>query len=137
MNNKPTSPHIQIYKWNISSLTSIMHRISGVVLYATVVVLCWYIVYYAYQVNYNEQSNYHNCECFITIFLKYFYYITLFALVSALYYHFFNGIRHLFWDIGKGFNIDCSKKTGYMVIILTILATILSMAIAIFLRYYI
>ena len=135
MNKKPTSPHIQIYRWNISSLTSIMHRMSGVVLYATMIVLCWYIVYYAYQVNYFENPQSHSCECWFTNIFKSFFYIILFALVSALYYHFFNGIRHLLWDIGKGFGINTAKKTGILVIILTILAAIITIVSGFLIRF--
>ena len=134
MDKRPTSPHIQIYRWNISSLTSIMHRMSGIALYFAVVAICWYIVYYAYQINIDVEHE--QCDCWSKVLFKFVFLSAIFIITSALYYHFFNGIRHLFWDIGKGFEINRAKANGYLVIILTIIATIATLAAAFYLRIY-
>ena len=61
INTKPTSPHLQIYRWNISSLTSIMHRLTGVALYFSILAIAWFIVYYTYNIG--SISEKENCEC--------------------------------------------------------------------------
>lgn len=134
MDKRPTSPHIQIYRWNISSLTSIMHRMSGIALYFAVVAICWYIVYYAYQINIDIERE--QCNSCSNGFLKFIFISAIVIITSALYYHFFNGIRHLFWDIGKGFDLDKAKSNGYIVISLAILATIATIVAAFYLRIY-
>ena len=131
---KPTSPHLQIYRWNISSITSIMHRITGVVLYIALIIIAWGVFYYTY--NTNQQSVAINCDCFFT---KLIYVVFCGAIISAsfcLYYHFCNGIRHLFWDIGKGFKLKTAKNTGYLVIFLALFLTILTLSIAIYLKFF-
>jgi succinate dehydrogenase / fumarate reductase cytochrome b subunit len=113
--NRPLSPHIQIYKSQISSFTSILHRATGMFLYIGVVVICWAIVHYAYQVeilvdgDVEEQA----CDCS----LKYLLYIIVAAWSFSLYYHLCNGIRHLFWDIGKGFDKKVANRNGVLVLL--------------------
>ena len=131
---KPTSPHLQIYRWNISSLTSIMHRLTGVALYVALVIMAWGIFYYTYSSG-SSNSAMH-CECFFT---KLMHIVFCGAVISAsfcLYYHFCNGIRHLFWDIGKGFELKTAKKTGYLLIFLDLFLTILTVSIAVYLKFF-
>ena len=134
MDKRPTSPHIQIYSWNISSLTSIMHRASGVALYFAVIIVCWYIVHYAYQINIG--TNEDKCDCWSKSIMKVAFISSIFIITSALYYHFFNGIRHLFWDIDKGFDPKTSKINGYLVIFLAAFFTIMTIAISFYLKTY-
>lgn len=118
-NNRPTSPHLQIYKWNICSFTSIMHRFTGIALYLSVVVISWYIVFFTY--NYDLVSAGDNCDCPLW---KTFEYLTVAAIVVVIFsisYHLSNGVRHLFWDIGKGFEIERAKFTGYLTLVMTFL----------------
>lgn len=130
---KPTSPHIQIYRWNVSSLTSIMHRMTGIALYFSVVFICWYIVYYAYQINTGYEKD---CDCLHSEIFKFIFFSAIFAITLSLYYHFLNGIRHLLWDIGKGFDLKTAKRNGYLVIVLSIILTILTIVASLYLRYY-
>ncbi len=134
MNKKPTSPHIQIYRWNISSLTSIMHRASGIALYFSVIAICWYIIHYTYQINISNENN--SCQCWGEEFFKILFLFAIFIITGALYYHFFNGIRHLFWDIDKGFKLETARLSGYIVIALAIIFTILTIATSFYLRIY-
>ena len=69
-NSKPTSPHLQIYRWNISSITSIMHRLTGVALYFSILGIAWFIVYYTY--NFGSISEKENCECATMAITNYF-----------------------------------------------------------------
>ena len=120
--NRPLSPHIQIYKPQITSITSILHRITGVGLYIGLLLLCAVISYYTYQINFIDQDTYE-CDCMVFIVIIY---SVMFLWSFALYYHLCNGLRHLFWDIGKGFEIKTVKKTGIIVILTSLLLTILS-----------
>lgn len=131
---RPTSPHLQIYKWNISSLTSIMHRATGVVLYLSVVAICWYIVYYTYQVNPAESVE--TCECPMQEILNNIFYIAAIGVTFSLYYHFCNGIRHLFWDIGKGFELKDAQRNGYLVVICALAFTVATVGTALYLKLF-
>lgn len=131
---RPTSPHLQIYKWNISSLTSIMHRFTGVALYVSIVAIVWYIIYYAYQINIAESEEV--CDCpWKTIFEDIFALAAIFVTFS-LYYHFCNGIRHLFWDIGKGFELKDARRNGYLVVITSLILTIATISAVIYLKLF-
>jgi succinate dehydrogenase / fumarate reductase cytochrome b subunit len=131
---RPTSPHLQIYKWNISSLTSIMHRATGVALYLSVVAICWYIVYYAYQINPAESVE--TCDCPMQQILNNIFSLAAIAITFSLYYHFCNGIRHLFWDIGFGFEIKDAKRNGYLVILCALAFTVLTIGSALYLKLF-
>ena len=133
-NSKPTSPHLQIYRWNISSIASIMHRLTGVALYFSILAIAWFIVYYTYNIG--SISEKENCECASMLILNIIFYGAIIAITFSLYYHFCNGIRHLFWDIGKGFELKTAKKTGYLVIFLALLLTIITVSIAVYLKFF-
>ncbi|MES2677884.1 MAG: succinate dehydrogenase, cytochrome b556 subunit [Pseudomonadota bacterium] len=122
--NRPLSPHIQIYKPQISSFTSILHRATGIFLYIGVVVICWAIVHYAYQVEILVDGEIEEkaCDCW----LKYSVYAAVLMWSFSLYYHMCNGIRHLFWDIGKGFDKKIATRNGILVLIISALMTIAS-----------
>lgn len=136
MNQKerPTSPHLQIYKPQITSFTSILHRATGIFLYFGVVIICWSIFHYAYQIDVMLEGENIVCDCIWEDLLKYFLYITVTAWAFSLYYHLCNGIRHLFWDIGKGFDITTARKTGYLVIATAVFLTAISIAFFIFFK---
>lgn len=126
--NRPLSPHIQIYKPQITSFTSILHRVTGVALYVGVVLICALISYYTYQTNILDQDIYE-CDC---KFIRYTIYTVIFLWSFALYYHLCNGVRHLFWDIGKGFEIQTAKKTGIIAILSALLLTLFSFYLVFF-----
>ena len=120
--NRPLSPHIQIYKPQITSIMSILHRITGVALYSGLILLCGLITYYTYQINMFDKDAVV-CDCPIT---RAIIYIVMFAWSFSLYYHLCNGIRHLFWDMGRGFEINTVRKSGVIVLIASFLLTLLS-----------
>lgn len=121
---KPLSPHIQIYKPQISSFTSILHRATGIFLYIGVVLICWAIVHYAYQVEIlvDGEIEEKTCDCS----WKYLVYAAVLMWSFSLYYHMCNGIRHLFWDIGKGFEKKTANRNGILVLIASAMLTIAS-----------
>lgn len=130
---RPTSPHLQIYRWNLSSLTSIFHRLTGVALFFSVIIISWYIVYYSTQINIENQEN---CECLSMTIIKNLFTLASIALIFSLYYHFCNGIRHLFWDIGKGFDVKIANRNAKIVIFLALALTALTIGAVVYLKFY-
>jgi succinate dehydrogenase / fumarate reductase cytochrome b subunit len=130
--NRPTSPHLQIYKWNISSLTSIFHRFTGILLYFSIIAIVWYIVYYTYQINPAESSE--TCDCPMMAMFDQIFFLAAIGVTFSLYYHFCNGIRHLFWDIGKGFELRTARNSGVFVIFSALILTIITIATVFYLK---
>jgi succinate dehydrogenase / fumarate reductase cytochrome b subunit len=115
---RPLSPHLSIYRPQITSFLSILHRITGVALYAGLVLLIVFLWVVAYSpANYDELH-----KCLSSFWGRLF----LFGWTFALYFHLFNGIRHLFWDIGKGFSIPSVNRSGWAVVIFTFIASFIS-----------
>jgi succinate dehydrogenase / fumarate reductase, cytochrome b subunit len=105
---RPLSPHLQIYKPQISSVLSILHRMTGCFLSLGSVLLA----YWLYTVAYDEPAYYDLQD----VLSSWFGQLVLIGWTAAFYYHLSNGIRHLFWDAGKGFAVDVMTKTGYAVL---------------------
>ena len=113
----PLSPHLQIYRWHISSLLSITHRISGVInLLALVLIFFWLIV-----LSFGE-SNY---ELFLLIINSFPGKFILIGFTWSMSFHLLSGIRHLFWDMGYGFEIKTANISGITVIIFSLILTII------------
>ncbi len=116
-NKNPLSPHLQIYKWQISSLLSITHRIVGVINFFAITLIClWTLTLLL------GQNNYQTIQIFLnTIFGK-------FAVISLCWtfsFHILNEIRHLIWDVGYGFDLKISKITGIIALVGSFVLTIL------------
>ena len=113
----PLSPHLQIYRWHISSLLSITHRISGVInLLALILIFFWLLV-----LSFGE-SNY---ELFLLIINSFFGKFILIGFTWSMSFHLLSGIRHLVWDIGYGFEIKTANVSGIIVIITSLFLTII------------
>ena len=124
-NDNPLSPHIQIYSWHISSLVSISHRITGIINILIVTLIClWVSILLLGNTNYDLIQKF-----FETYFGKFF--IT--ATVWSFSFQVLSEIRHLFWDLGYGFEIKTSNMTGLLVIFGSIFLTILILGKKIFL----
>ena len=108
-NNNPLSPHLQIYKWEISSLLSITHRIVGIANVFAVILICAWIL----SLLFGELS-YETTSIFLNSFFGKFLIISLCWTFS---FHVLNEIRHLAWDLGYGFDLKVSKITGIVTII--------------------
>ncbi len=114
---RPLSPHLSIYRWQISMILSILHRITGVGLgIGTLMISYWFISIASGPKSYSTAQWF-----FDSIFGK----ILIFGFTLSLVFHLLNGIRHLFWDIGLGFEISTSKKSGWTVVMLTFIFTLI------------
>ena len=111
--NRPLSPHLQIYKPQMTSFTSILHRLTGIYLFLGVLILSWFFIYYQYQTDLVFGGNYQKCSSNIWVYATYFF---SFTWLFALYYHLCNGVRHLMWYIGKGYDIKDAYRNAYIVI---------------------
>ena len=116
-NNNPLSPHIQIYSWNISSLISISHRITGVINILVLTFVCLWI-----SLLLLGETNYDYIKFFLqSIFGKF----TILGIIWSFSFQILSEVRHLFWDLGYGFELKTSKITGLIVIFGSIIFTIL------------
>ena len=112
---RPLSPHLQVYSWLITSTLSILHRLTGVVLSLGLLYLSVWLIYGAYGAeNYNDFIGFATSPIGLLI---------LFGWSVALNYHFLNGIRHLIWDTGRGLEIHNVTKSGWTVLVLTVVVT--------------
>ena len=113
----PLSPHIQIYNWHISSLTSISHRITGIINIIIVTLICFWVTLLLLG-----SSNYELVQNFFDN------YIGKFFIVGTVWSFSFQAlceIRHLFWDLGYGFELKTSNISGLVVIFGSFILTIL------------
>ena len=113
----PLSPHLQIYKWQISSLLSITHRIVGLINIFAISLICFWVLFLILG-----ESNYENIKEFLNSYYGKFLIISLCWTFS---FHILNEIRHITWDLGYGFDLKVAKVTGYLVLIGSFILTIL------------
>ena len=113
----PLSPHLQIYRWRISSLLSITHRISGVInLLALILIFFWLVALSLGEKNY---------EIFLLIINSFLGKFILIGFTWTMSFHLLSGIRHLVWDLGYGFEIKTANISGIVVIIFSLILTIM------------
>lgn len=117
MRDRPLSPHLQVYRWPLSMALSILHRASGVFLAAGTIVLVWWLM--AVSAGGARYATFSEC---IASPLGY---VVLLGWTAALMFHLLNGIRHLLWDIGWGFEKKQTEATGWMVVVGTVALTAL------------
>ena len=113
---RPLSPHIQIYRWEITMTLSILHRMSGMALAVGTVMVVWMLI--AAATGPDAYAVFHNAATSP---------VGMVALVGwslALIFHMLNGIRHLFWDCGHGFEIKTAKRSGWLVFLGSIALTV-------------
>ena len=120
---RPLSPHLQVYKPQITSVLSILHRISGVALAAGTLLLVWFLVAAA-----TSDAAYGVVSWFIRSPVGY---LVMFGWTVALWFHFCNGIRHLFWDFGYGFELPQVHASGKAVLAATAVLTVLTWIVVI------
>ena len=117
MENRPLSPHIQIYKWHISSLVSISHRITGIINFFAITLIC---IWFAFMLL--GESEYQTIKNFLESFLGKF---ILIGITWSFSFQMLSEIRHLIMDLGYGFELQTTKITGLLVIFGSIFLTIL------------
>jgi succinate dehydrogenase / fumarate reductase cytochrome b subunit len=112
---RPLSPHLQIYRPQMTTVLSIFHRFTGVGMIAGIALVIWWLVAAMYG-----EAAYNTAMDFSTGWMGRF---ILFGLTLSLFYHMANGIRHLIWDMGYLFEIKNAFKAGYACLAFTVLAT--------------
>ena len=113
----PLSPHLQIYRWQISSLLSITHRISGVINLLALILIFFWLIFLSLG-----ENNYQSFLLIINSFIGKF---ILIGFTWSMSFHLLSGIRHLVWDLGYGFEIKTANITGVIVIISSLALTII------------
>ena len=113
----PLSPHIQIYRWHISSLVSICHRITGIINIIGITLICLWVSFLLFG-----ESNYQSINSFLNSFIGKF---IILSITWSFSFQVLSEIRHWFWDIGIGFELKTTKITGLLVIFGSFLLTIL------------
>ena len=114
---RPLSPHLSVYRWPISMTLSILHRMTGVALtLGLLVFVAWLMAAADGRANYQQFSELAQSP------------LGRIALVSwsfAFFFHLCNGVRHLFWDAGRGFEIHQAKSSAWMAISASVAMTLL------------
>ena len=117
MENNPLSPHIQIYRWHISSLVSITHRITGIInFFAITLIFLWFsFIYFG-------ESNYQIIQTILQMFIGKF---IILGITWSFSFQMLSEIRHLIMDLGYGFELQATKISGLLVIFGSIFLTII------------
>ena len=115
--NRPLSPHLSIHKKVLTAAFSIFHRFTGICLSLGAVLLSIWVILIALGPSYYSKFQVISSLGVFKVFL--------FLWTLTIFYHLYNGIRYLFWSYGKMMELSTVYKTGYVVIILSILSTIL------------
>ncbi len=114
--NNPLSPHIQIYNWHISSLISISHRITGIINIIIVTLICFWVSFLLLG-----NTNYELIQKFFETYIGKF---VIAGTVWSFSFQILSEIRHIFWDLGFGFELKTSNITGLLVIFGSLVLTV-------------
>lgn len=109
--NRPLSPHLQVYRWQITSVLSILHRLTGVGLSLSIP----FLVISLGAIAEGKES----FEMLQTVCRHPLGQLFCLSIIWAFYYHLLNGIRHLAWDSGYGFSLPVTYRTGWGVVVLS------------------
>ncbi len=120
--NRPLSPHLQIYRPQLTSILSILHRATGVFLSLGTVLLAGWLVALA--------SGEEAYACADAILKSWFGILCLLGWSYGLFYHLCNGVRHLIWDAGKGLEIEQVYRSGYVMVAASVILTVAAWALA-------
>jgi succinate dehydrogenase / fumarate reductase cytochrome b subunit len=114
--DRPLSPHLQVYRWQLTMFLSITHRATGIALCGGVLLLMYWIwALTAGPDQYRQAIDFFGSIPGRTI---------LFILTFCLVYHLCNGVRHLFWDIGKGLELESVYRSGWTVVVASAVLTL-------------
>jgi len=119
---RPLSPHLQIYRPQLTSVLSITHRGTGIALFIGTLVLVYWLLAAA-----SGAEAYASAQQLLG---SWFGRIVLLGFSFSLFYHLCNGIRHLFWDVGLGFELKTTYASGTVVVIVSITMTVLAWGLA-------
>jgi len=113
---RPLSPHLQVYRWQITMVMSILHRATGVALAIGIFGLAWWLLALA-----QGGATFAHAAALVASPVGLLF---LFAFSLSLVYHLLNGIRHLLWDAGHGYDIPDVYRSGWTVAVLTVVFTL-------------
>jgi succinate dehydrogenase / fumarate reductase cytochrome b subunit len=123
MDDRPLSPHMSVYGWRITNTLSILHRATGLALTLGAVGLAWWLLATA-----GGRESHDEATAFLASgWMK----LPLFAVAFCFFYHLANGIRHLSWDLGYGFDRRQIRLSGWAVVAIAVTATLIYGLIAI------
>ena len=123
---RPTSPHLQIYRPQLTSITSILHRLSGGFLSVGILALVAWLAAAASSAEAFDQAQVV-AESIVGRIL-------LFLWTGAFFYHLLNGVRHLAWDAGWGFELGATYRSGWAVLVGSTLLTLAAWALGYWMR---
>ena len=119
--NRPLSPHLTVYRPQLTSMSSIVTRLTGISLLLGGLLVVWWLLAAASSPQYFEFA-----DGFIT---SWFGDLIMTLSLWALWYHALAGLRHLYWDTGRGLEVETAEKLGIVVIVLSVVFTILTLLI--------
>ncbi|PWR01380.1 succinate dehydrogenase, cytochrome b556 subunit [Meridianimarinicoccus roseus] len=117
--NRPLSPHLQIYRPQLTSITSILTRITGNALLVSALLIVWWLLAASYGPDYFATAD--------AVLTSWFGDLVLALSVLGLWYHTLAGIRHLVWDTGRGFEIETAEKMGLACVAGSVVLTIITL----------
>lgn len=121
MPNRPLSPHLTIYRPQLNSVLSILHRISGVALSVSLLLIIGFFI--------SLILGAESFDLFSIFFNSIIGKLIMFFSLCGIWYHFFAGVRHLFWDMGYGFNLKLVELSSYIVLASTLLFILICLLI--------
>lgn len=116
--SRPLSPHLQVYKWQITMVLSISHRATGLALSMGTLLLVWWLVALA-----RGPEAFASAQGFVGSWLGK---LLLLGWTFSLFFHLANGIRHLFWDAGYGYEIKTTTVSGWVVVAVSLALTVIA-----------
>ena len=122
IHQRPLSPHIQIYRWTLTMFLSILHRATGVALYAGTLLLVWWLMAAA--------TGPEAFALFQGVAGSWIGRLVLFGYTWALFHHMFGGIKHFIWDTGAGFELSAVEWISRGATVIPILLTLISWVLA-------
>ncbi|PWE29261.1 succinate dehydrogenase, cytochrome b556 subunit [Maritimibacter sp. 55A14] len=117
--DRPLSPHASIYRWPLNSIMSILHRATGTAMTLAAVLIVWWFLAAATSPEYFAMV-----DGLLTSWLGD---LVFFGSLLALWFHFFNGIRHLIWDTGAGFDDENVTRTAIGALVLAAVLTVITL----------
>jgi len=119
--NRPLSPHLSVYRPQVTSITSILTRITGTALLLAALLIVWWFLAAATSPEYFAVAD--------GLITSWFGDLIMTLSVWALWYHALAGLRHLVWDTGRGLEVETAEKTGVAIVVVSVVLTILTVLI--------
>lgn len=119
---RPLSPHLQVYRWQLTMMLSIVHRGTGIFLAVSIPIL----IYWLWSISVGGETYLALQSCFSSWIGQ----LALVAWAFSMFYHLCNGIRHLFWDVGQGYEIETLYTSGKIVVAAALLLTVVTAYLA-------